>query len=94
MTRLTAAAWMIEDKSSRTGPEVLEKLQQQVEVTEVWACFGHALYVTVIVLRVNVKCSREQVTLNRCMQTQLCYTLEPGELKCDRNIQFWLSAIM
>lgn len=46
MTRLTAAAWMIENKSSKTGPEVLEKLQQQVEVTEVWACFGHALYVT------------------------------------------------
>lgn len=49
MTRLTAAAWMIENKSSKTGPEVLEK---QVEVTEVWACFGHALYVTVIVLHV------------------------------------------
>lgn len=52
MTRLTAAAWMIENKSSQTGPEVLEKLQQKAEVTEVWACFGHALYVTVIVLHV------------------------------------------
>lgn len=56
MTRLTAAAWMIENKSAQTGPEVLEKLQLKAEVTQVWARFGHVLYVTVIVSRV---CSRK-----------------------------------
>lgn len=28
VTRLTAAAWTVENKSSKTGPEVFEKLQQ------------------------------------------------------------------
>lgn len=28
VTRLTAAAWMMENKSTKTDPEVIEKLQQ------------------------------------------------------------------
>lgn len=78
MTRHTAAAWMIENKSSsKTGPEGLEKLAAAGGGRR---GLGRALVMLCPSLSQHVKCIKEQVKVNQRRQTQRCYTREAGNV--------------
>lgn len=73
VTRHTAAAWMIESKSSKTGPEGSEKL---AAVGGGRRGLGRDSVTLFPSLSQHVKCIGEQDKVNQRRQTQRCYTRE------------------